>query len=423
MRSGEGMGRRIWWHANPMTAVGALTASRDPERHRLRRVIGWLDEVQRLGCDGLQLGPVFESSSHGYDTLDHFRVDPRLGDESDLIDLIDEAHRRGIAVMLDGVFNHVSRGHRLVADYEERGEAAPAAALLDRRPGWDGRLHLEVFEGHDDLVQLDHRSAATRDLVVSIMDYWCDRGADAFRLDAAYAVDSAAWSQIIGRVRRSHPDLFVLGEVIHGDYAAIVAASGFDSVTEYELRQAVWHSIADRNLFELDWTIGRHARLLESFLPATFISNHDVTRIATAVGPAGARAAAVVLMSLPGMPVVYHGDEYALEGLKEERPGGDDAIRPELPADLSELGRADGAARMRALYGRTIEVRRSLPWLTTATATALEVANEMASWELAGSREHERARLDVGTDGGGWARLVDGSGVLIDSRSGAECDE
>ena len=146
------------------------------------------------------------------------------------------------------------------------------------------------------------------------------------------------WAAILPRVRAAHPDAYIVGEVIHGDYPAIVAESGMDAVTQYELWKAIWSSITDGNMHELAWSLQRHDAFLEHFVPWTFIGNHDVTRIATLLPPEGAAIAAVLLATLPGTPAVYYGDELGWTGLKEERFGGDDAIRPALPATPAEPG-------------------------------------------------------------------------------------
>src|SRR5690349_4740398 len=103
----------IWWHVHPLTFLGAEREALPPGAPavpRLRNFEPWLDYLVELGCNGLALGPVFASESHGYDTVDHYRVDPRLGTGDDLRWLLDECHRRGIRVLFDGVFNHVGRG-------------------------------------------------------------------------------------------------------------------------------------------------------------------------------------------------------------------------------------------------------------------------------------------------------------------------
>ncbi|WP_418605331.1 alpha-amylase family glycosyl hydrolase [Georgenia sp. SUBG003] len=103
----------IFWHVYPLGFVGAepvLEPSAAPV-HRLGRLTGWLDHAVALGASGLLLGPVFTSHSHGYDTVDHFTIDPRLGDRADFDALVAAAHDRGLKVVLDGVFNHVGSRH------------------------------------------------------------------------------------------------------------------------------------------------------------------------------------------------------------------------------------------------------------------------------------------------------------------------
>ena len=103
----------IFWHVYPLGFVGAEIRPERPASlaHRLGRLTGWLDYAIELGASGLLLGPIFAAASHGYDTIDHFRIDPRLGDDADFDALIEAARRRGLNVVLDGVFNHVSRRH------------------------------------------------------------------------------------------------------------------------------------------------------------------------------------------------------------------------------------------------------------------------------------------------------------------------
>ena len=389
----------IAWHVMPLGAVGApaLCPHGDPDdpdspagamagEHRLRRLIEWLDHLLALGCNVLMLGPVFHSMSHGYDTVDHMRVDPRLGTNEDLLTLIEAAHRRGVRVMLDGVFNHVGIDHPAFAALPRVGPDSPQARMF--RLTWPGGARAwspgtapeyERFEGQDWLPELDHSCKAVADLVVDIMTHWCSLGVDGWRLDAAYAVDPVFWTRVLPRVRRAHPGVYVVGEVIHGDYASIVAASGMDSVTQYELWQSIWHSLAEANFYELDWTLRRNAELLRSFVPWTFIGNHDTTRIASQLSDERrAPHAVALLMTLPGTPAIYYGDEDGLRAVKEERLGGDDAIRPELPASPRQR---DGGA-MRALHRELIAVRRRLPWLHDADVDMLHLDNTVVSLRM-----------------------------------------
>ncbi|HEY6786209.1 MAG TPA: alpha-amylase family glycosyl hydrolase, partial [Trebonia sp.] len=102
--------RAIWWHVYPLGFTGAERAALppgEPVRHRLRHLARWLDYAVELGCNGLLLGPIFAAETHGYDTVDHFRIDPRLGDDEDFDALVAAARARGVRIALDGVFNHV----------------------------------------------------------------------------------------------------------------------------------------------------------------------------------------------------------------------------------------------------------------------------------------------------------------------------
>jgi cyclomaltodextrinase len=374
----------IWWHVYPLGFVGA-EPRRDPGApvvHRLGHLTAWLDHLLSLGASGLALGPVFESGTHGYDTTDHLRIDPRLGNDADFDALVAAAHDRGIRVLLDGVFNHVGRGHPAFRAVLEQGPSAPTASWFRLRwPGgaaaWRPGVEPEYddFEGHSALVALDHTAPAVADHVAGVMTHWLDRGADGWRLDAAYAVPTAFWAQVAERVRAQHPGAYLMGEVIHGDYARVVADSRLDSVTQYELWKAVWSSLNDANLHELAHALRRHDEFVQRFVPYTFLGNHDVTRIASRLtDPAHLAHAVVVLATVAGTPAVYAGDEHAFRGVKEDRAGGDDAVRPPFPATPAELSPL-GLPTV-ALHRELLGLRRRHPWLHAARTEVLDVANQ-----------------------------------------------
>ena len=360
----------IGWHVYPLGFVGAPARLESQEvSHRLAHLGAWLDHAVALGCSSLALGPVFSSASHGYDTLDYFTIDPRLGDDDDFDHLLQAAHARGLSVLLDGVVNHVSRRNRIVQDAQSAGPDSDAGRMVRWCAG-----RLDVFEGHSDLVALNHDNPAVREHVTRIMNYWCGRGVDGWRLDAAYSVNPEFWAAVLPPVREKRPDVWIFGEVIHGDYASIVRASGMDSVTQYELWKGIWSSIESRNFFELDHALGRHNEFSDAFTPMTFVGNHDVTRIASRVGQDGAVLATAILATIGGIPLIYYGDELAYRGVKEERFGGDDDIRPVFPAspaDLSNLG-ADTLRAHQSLLG----LRRRHPWLVDARTESLDLTNE-----------------------------------------------
>ncbi len=368
----------IWWHCYPLRFVDAERNASATVTHRLGRIVNWLDYVVELGANGLLMAPVFASATHGYDTLDHYRIDPRLGDEADFDDLVANAKRRGVRLLLDGVFNHVSAGHEIVRRALADGPASEAGGWIR----WVGE-YPRGFEGNLDLVELNLDNPAVQDYVVAVMNTWLDRGADGWRLDAAYAAGPDAWRPILERVKAAHPDCWILAEVIHGDYADFVARSGVDSVTQYELWKATWSSLNDHNLHELAWTLTRHAEFVRTYRPATFIGNHDTTRIATKLAdPRNLPLATALLLLLPGVPSVYAGDEQGFTGEKTDGPTGDDAVRPPFPvepAGLAPFGRP-----VFGLHQRLIHLRRTHPWLVSAVVSVSSVSDDTMAIELGG---------------------------------------
>jgi cyclomaltodextrinase len=358
----------IWWQVYPLGFVGAEAEAVDRIEHRLDRIEGWFDYLLELGCNGLALGPVFASETHGYDTVDHLRIDSRLGTDSDMDALIGAARAKGIRVLLDGVFNHVGRSHPQFVRAEQDGPDSDAGRWFRWK---DGRPR--TFEGHDLLVELNHDEPAVQEHVAQVMTHWLDRGVDGWRLDAAYAVSPAFWAAVLPRVREAHPDAWIVGEMIHGDYASYVRESGLDSITQYELWKATWSALKDANFFEFAHALGRHDELLPTFVPATFVGNHDVTRIASTLDDDDADIAAALLFFVAGTPTVYYGDEQGFRGVKEERVGGDDAIRPEFPATPDDLAPYGWPHYRR--HQALIAMRRRFPWLHRAHAEVSGLEN------------------------------------------------
>lgn len=404
----------IWWQVYPLGFVGAYPVPQSneppqPEQHRLRRLVDWLDHAIKLGASGIALGPIFASRTHGYDTTDHYRIDPRLGDDADFDHLVAEAHRRGLRVLLDGVFNHVG------VDFPRHREAADDVAAARWFRGRPGRFH--TFEGHDGLITLNHDNPEVVDYTAEVMAHWLGRGADGWRLDAAYAVPQHFWAATLPRVRERYPDAWFVGELIHGDYAAVVEAATFDSATQYELWKAIWSSLNDGNFFELDWALQRHNDFLSRFAPLTFIGNHDVTRIASRLeDPAHAAHALVLLLTIGGVPSVYAGDELGFRGVKEERFGGDDAVRPEFgspPLPLDAVG-----VETWALHQYLVGLRRRHPWLHAASTTALRLDNRHYVYETRNGDDALLVALNIDDEplqvllselGTGRAQVIGGS--------------
>jgi cyclomaltodextrinase len=390
----------VWWQLYPLGFVGAYPArDSDDDGHRLGRIEAWLDYAVELGVSGLALGPIFASETHGYDTVDLLRIDARLGDDGDFDSLIAGAHDRGLRVLLDGVFNHVGRAHPAFRAVLEQGPSAPTASWFRLRwpTPWQPGVEpdYDTFEGHGGLVALNHAEPAVVDYVVEAMNHWLSRGADGWRLDAAYAVPGAFWAQVLRRVRADHPEAYFAGEVIQGDYPEFVTESTMDSVTQYELWKAIWSALNSANFFELSWALQRHNEFLDTFVPLTFVGNHDVTRIASQLtDQQDLPLALAILLTVGGTPSVYAGDEQGFLGVKQDREGGDDAVRPafpDKPADLAPYGWPTYR-----VHQELIGLRRRHDWLQTARVRTVHLANAQFVYEASDGTRRLMVALNVG---------------------------
>jgi cyclomaltodextrinase / maltogenic alpha-amylase / neopullulanase len=401
----------IWWHVFPLGFTDAEHEALPPHADplpRLRRLMPWLDYLVDLGANGLALGPVFAAETHGYDTIDHLQVDPRLGTDEDLRWLFATCRDRGIRVLLDGVFNHVGRGFGPFRDVRRHGRDSAYADWFRIDWGAEGEdgFGYDDFEGHRHLVALNHDNAEVADHIVTVMDHWLEAGADGWRLDAAYAVPQHFWRTVTDRVRARHPEAWFVGEVIHEPYAPWLTEGGLDAITQYELWKSTWSSLNDGNFFELAWTLERHGALVDVGPPLTFTGNHDVTRLASQLDDERhVEHAALLLLTLPGIPSIYAGDEQGFTGVKEEHLRGDDAVRPAFPADPDGLAPFGWPLYHR--YQELIGIRRRHPWLATAEVEVLELDNTRLAYAVTGDGERLVVTLNIG---GSATRFDEASG-------------
>ena len=393
-----------WWHVYPLGFCDAPLQNDDAHAPvpRLRHLLNWLDYVTELGVGGLLLGPIFSSQSHGYDS------DPRLGTMNDFDDLIRACKDRGLHIVLDGVFNHLGNQHPWFQRAMNEGLHGEYASFF--RINWDDpwQPRADVFEGHGALVALNHDNPAVAEYVSNVMKFWLGRGIDGWRLDAAYTVKATFWSHVIPTVRAEFPESWFVGEVIHGDYTGIVARSGIDSVTQYELWKAIWSGLWDRNFFELGWSLRRHNDFLNDFTPLTFIGNHDVTRIASLVGPEHAVLALTILLTVGGHPSIYYGDEQGFVGIKEHRFGGDDAIRPAFPKSPADL--APWGAWLFRVHQQLIALRNDRPWLTTAQTEQIVLTNEHLVYRTYSTTSDDSITVELDLRNSATASIRDGYG-------------
>jgi glycosidase len=161
------------------------------------------------------------------------------------------------------------------------------------------------------------------------------------------------------------------------------------------LWKAIWSSLNDRNLWELAWALERHDEFSRSLLMQTFVGNHDVDRIASTVGDNGAVIAHAILMTVPGMPSVYYGDEQAFRGQKGTGFAADDPVRPPLPDGPHTLAAEGGW--MYDVLCRLIALRREHEWLTRARVEVLAKTNTTISWVCRADAHVAHVDIDLDT--------------------------
>ncbi len=321
----------------PLGLCGAPERNDSRIENRLNRISDWIPHIKQLGFNAVYFGPVFESGSHGYDTVDFAKIDCRLGTNDDFRVLCDQLHNAGIRVILDGVFNHVGRGFGPFRDVLVQREKSPYLnwfqIRLDENNCFDDRLSYHCWEGHPELVQLNLKNPEVVSYLLERVREWIGAfGIDGLRLDVAYMLDPDFMRQLHSCVRALRPDFFLLGEMIHGDYRRLAAPGLLDSCTNYEFFKGLYSSFNDQNLFEIAYCWQRQdgAGGLYNGIPlVNFADNHDVNRIASLLKKdRHLRLLYGLLFAKAGIPCVYYGSEWGVKG--EKRNGSDVELRPEI---------------------------------------------------------------------------------------------
>lgn len=327
----------VFYHIYPLGLTGAPKQnSYGAVEHRFDELTQWIAHIKAIGCNALYIGPLFESVGHGYETTDYKKVDSRLGSNEDLAAFVAECHRQGIRVILDGVFNHTGRDFFAFRDLKEKREASPYKDWYCNVNFWGNNSYNDGFSyenwgGYDLLVKLNQRNEAVREYICDVIRFWVrEFDIDGIRLDAADVLDADYMRAIRATANTVKSDFWLMGEVIHGDYSNWVNDSTLHSVTNYMLHKALYSAHNDHNYFEVAHTLKYVKDRVGSCDGLyTFVDNHDVERISTRLtSKAHFTPIHILLYTLPGIPSVYYGSEFGIEGRKERHS--DDSLRPAL---------------------------------------------------------------------------------------------
>jgi len=323
----------------------------------LNGVTAKLDYLKELGIGGIWLMPINASPSyHGYDTTDYYAVNPEYGTLDDLKKLIEEAHKRDIKVIMDLVVNHTSKEHpwfkEALADEKSPYRNWYTFAKSDEQVRADGALggdpwhsygsykYLGVFwEGMPDL---NFDEPKVREEMIKIGQFWLGQGLDGFRLDAAkhiygdfastastpeiQAKNKAWWQEFRAGMNEVKPDAYLIGEV--WDSLTVIAPyfdHALDSAFHFDLAGRLLSAAGGEQDADLAYSLGRAYGVYDkssggTFVDAPFLSNHDQNRVMTVLNGNidHAKMAAAMLLTLPGTPYLYYGEEIGMKGAKPD---------------------------------------------------------------------------------------------------------
>lgn len=333
----------FFYHIYPLGFCGAPDRNDlfSPPVNRLQKVTEWLPHMRSLGVNALYLGPLFEASRHGYDTADYYTVDRRLGDHDSLKQLAQAVHQNGMHLILDAVFNHVGRDFWAFRDVQQNLSASRycswfSGLRFDTRSPKGDPFTYDTWSGYFDLVKLNLDNPEVRGHLFEAVRMWINEfGIDGLRLDAADCLSQGFLQALHDFCKQVKPDFWLMGEVIHGDYRKWVNPGMLDSVTNYECYKALYSSLNEKNYFEAAYALNRQfgrEGMYRGMPLYNFADNHDVDRVASKLNnPAHLYPLYLLLFTMPGVPSMYYGSEWGIQG---RRTGGSDAaLRPCLILD------------------------------------------------------------------------------------------
>ena len=373
-----------------------------------------LDYLEELGINAIYFTPIFQSASnHRYHTFDYYQVDPLLGGNEALRSLLDTAHARNIRVVLDGVFNHASRGFFQFNHVLECGDKSPYldwfhikefpvnAYSLDEEPNYG------VWAGLHALPKFNTDNPQVRDFILDVAVYWANFGIDGWRLDVPTEIDDDSfWQEFRRRVKAANPEAYIVGEIWH-EAKRWLSGDQFDAIMNYVLTRPsiaffgarsiapLWHGGGYPPLQPID--AAGFAEAIETSLALydwevtqvqlNLLSSHDTPRFLTMVNEdkSALQLAMLFQMTMPGAPTVYYGDEIGLTG------GYDPGMRNAFPWDRRKQWDMDLLGFVRD----TIRLRKSNVALRRGTYRTVLADGESYAFERVYGDQRALAAFNV----------------------------
>lgn len=330
----------FFYHIFPIGFTGAPERNDldQPTANRFEKLYPWIDHWLDLGVNALYIGPLFQSSSHGYDTIDYFKVDHRLGTNEDLANFINTLHSKGIKVVLDCVFNHVGREFWAFKDVLQKGKESQYCDWFEglnfeySSPVGDPFTY-NTWNGIYDLVKLNLKNDQVKHHLKEAARFWIrEFNIDGLRMDAAEDMNIKFLSELSQFCKSLKEHFWMMGEVIFKDYTRYIKKGKLDSITNYEVYKGIYSSLNDGNLFEIAYSLKRQfgeEGIYKDFDLYNFVDNHDVNRLSSMLKQeAFLYPAHILLFTIPGVPSIYYGSEWGIPGKKNN--GSDAQLRPSI---------------------------------------------------------------------------------------------
>lgn len=384
----------IFYHIYPLGLTGApKTNDYSAPVSRLNTLLPWIDHIKEIGCTALYIGPLFESVGHGYETTDYKKLDSRLGTNEDLKNFVAACHEKGIKVIFDGVFNHTGRDFFAFKDIQQNREHSRylnwyCNVNFGGNNEYNDGFSYENWGGYNLLVKLNQRNPEVQNYICDVIRFWVSEfDVDGIRLDAADVLDFDFMRALRRTAAEVKEDFWLMGEVIHGDYSRWVNGETLHSVTNYALHKALYSGHNDHNYFEIAHTV-KYLQNMGNLDLYNFVDNHDVERIYTKLSNKAHFAPVhVLLYTLPGVPSIYYGSEFGIEGKKEKFS--DDSLRPAL--NIEDYADAVQKNPCTALIAALGKVRQHTPALSYGSYAELQLTNR----QFAFARDLDGVRVIV----------------------------
>lgn len=358
-----------------------------------------LDYLEDLGINAIYFNPIFKSASnHRYHTVDYYQVDPLLGRDKAFFTLLEEAHKRNIRIVLDGVFNHASRGFFPFYNIMELGSHSPYYDWFNVRcvplNAYTSKPNYDCWWNLPALPKLNVKNPQVREYIMSVARYWVEKGIDGWRLDVPFEIDDDDfWEEFRDVVKTANPEAYIVGEIPSEAQRWLNSGKLFDAVMNYQLTHIVLAffggNMTDRNLAE--GMMGLHApdpvnaaqfaartaQLLEiypkefAYAQMNLLDSHDMPRFLSLVQGDVRRLklAYLFLMTYPGAPTIYYGDEIGLTG------GRDPNNRKSFPWNKSQWNQD-----LHDFVRELITIRQSMPVLRTGSYEPIYADGQIISY-------------------------------------------